>query len=253
MSTNSNSPATLVVASFAAGVAVALIASKVLAAAAGGEGGGSRLLNRGGSAGNSDDDRTHGGATVDGNDLSLFYGNVTELTTVTNARKFLPSQLYGQLVQDCVVCCVDCLLVRRRNGTKECLLILRSSEPVKGVWWLPGGRLLKGETFFAAAKRKAQQETGLTNVTPIQVLGVWNTFFPTSNWDTPTSKGTQTVNPIVLVELNDDGAEVKLDDTSEEWRWISLDPDEAQRNGEDKYVLQALLRLRDWDPTYHKA
>jgi ADP-ribose pyrophosphatase YjhB (NUDIX family) len=104
---------------------------------------------------------------------------------------------------------------------KECLLVLRSSEPVKGVWWLPGGRLLKGESFFVAAKRKAQEETGLTNVTCIQVLGVWNTFFPTSNWDTGQEKGTQTVNPIVLVELNDVDADVKLDDTSEEVRLCS--------------------------------
>ena len=90
-----------------------------------------------------------------------------------------------------------------------------------------------------------------------KVLGVWNTFFPTSHWDNDTSKGTQTVNPIVLVELNgDDGAsyeEVKLDETSAEYRWISLDPDVAEANGEDKYVLQALLRLREWDPNYHKV
>jgi colanic acid biosynthesis protein WcaH len=98
----------------------------------------------------------------------------------------------------------------------------RASEPVKGVWWWPGGRLLKGETFFDAAIRKAKQETGLTQVKPIQVLGVWNTFFPTSHWDTPTEKGTQTVNPIVLVELTTPGGDVVLDETSERWRWIEM-------------------------------
>ena len=116
-----------------------------------------------------------------------------------------------------------------------------------------GGRLLKGETFFAAATRKAQEETGLMNVTPVQVLGVWNTFFPTSNWDTDTKQGTQTVNPIVLVELNDVNANVTLDATSENYRWISLDPIAATQAGEDRYVLQALLRLQAWDPNYrHK-
>jgi ADP-ribose pyrophosphatase YjhB (NUDIX family) len=189
---------------------------------------------------------------VTGNDLSLFYGDVKELTTITDNRKFLPKDVYGTLVRDAVVCCVDCLIVRINNesGKKECLLVERSTEPVKGVWWLPGGRLLKGETFFAAARRKAQQETGLTDVKPIQVLGVWNTFFPTSHWDTKTEKGTQTVNPIVLVELNAPGADVKLDETSEQWRWIGLDPEAAAKNGEDRYVLQALLRLKTWDPTY---
>jgi ADP-ribose pyrophosphatase YjhB (NUDIX family) len=186
--------------------------------------------------------------------LSLFYGNVDELTKVTDARKFLPSELYGKMVRDCVVTCVDCLLVRINLATqrKECLLVERASEPVKGYWWLPGGRLLKGETFFQAALRKAQQETGLDCVKPIQVLGVWNTFFPTSHWDTPESKGTQTVQPIVLVEIEKPGADVVLDATSERYRWIGLDPEEAKANGEDQYVLEALFRLRAWDPTYHR-
>ena len=176
-----------------------------------------------------------------------------ELTTITDSRKFLPSEMYGKLVRDCVVCCVDCLIVRvsSTSGKKECLVVERSSEPAKGLWWLPGGRLLKGETFFDAAKRKAQQETGLKDVDCIQVLGVWNTFFPTSHWDTETSKGTQTVNPIVLVELKEPGADVKLDETSEQWRWIGLDPDEAANDGVDRYVLQALYRLQAWDPTYN--
>ena len=116
------------------------------------------------------------GATEEGNDLSLFYGEVDELTTITDSRKFLPSDLYGKLVRDCVVFCVDIVLVRTNSDSKkECLLVKRSSEPAKGLWWWPGGRMLKGETFFDAAKRKAQQETGLGDVTCIQVLGIWNT------------------------------------------------------------------------------
>ena len=57
----------------------------------------------------------------------------------------------------------------------ECLLVQRATEPVKGVWWLPGGRIYKGETFFDAAIRKTKEETGLRGK-PIQILGVYNTF-----------------------------------------------------------------------------
>jgi colanic acid biosynthesis protein WcaH len=195
---------------------------------------------------------TLAGATVKGNDLSLFYGNVEELTKVTDRRKYLPGDVYKKVVQDSVVCCVDILLVRFNpaENRKECLLVLRSTEPAKGLWWLPGGRLLKGETFFAAARRKARQETGLTAVTPVQVLGVWNTFFPTSHWDDDESKGTQTVNPIVLVEVLQAGADVELDETCESYQWISLDPEAAAKAGQDRYVLQALLRLQAWDQSY---
>ena len=72
--------------------------------------------------------------------MSLFYGDLTELTTITPERKFLPKELYSAMVLDSVICCVDILAVRHNTMTKqkECLLVERGSEPVKGVWWLPG-------------------------------------------------------------------------------------------------------------------
>ena len=123
---------------------------------------------------------------------------------------------------------------------------------MKGIWWLPGGRLFKGETFFDGAIRKAKEETGLNDVEPVQILGFYNTFFPTSAWDTETGKGTQTVQPIILVKLQK-GAEIILDKTSERYRWIGLCPDEAGVNGEDKYVVDALLKLQAWNSTYGKT
>ncbi len=115
--------------------------------------------------------RKNAGAGPEGSDASMFWGDVESLTQITEARKFLPSDLYGKMVRDCIVCCVDCLAVRYNPLTErdECLLVERAAEPAKGIWWLPGGRLLKGETFFAGAIRKAKEETGLNNVKPIQV------------------------------------------------------------------------------------
>jgi hypothetical protein len=100
--------------------------------------------------------------------------------------------------------------------------------------------------------RKAREETGLDEVEPVQILGFYNTFFPTSAWDTDTAKGTQTVQPIILVKLQK-GAEIKLDDTSERYRWIGLCPEEAVQNGEDKYVVDALLKLDAWNSTYGQS
>ena len=188
------------------------------------------------------------GACAVGNDLSLFYSsNIKALTTTTEEQKLLPPAIYGQLVRSSVVCCVDCLIVRSSpiSGENECLLVERNSQPVRGVWWLPGGRLFRGETFFDAAIRKTREETGLSGARPIQILGFWNTFFPTSNWDTEEQQGSQTVQPVVLVELTE-GSEVLLDDTSERYRWISLDPDLALKNEEDKYVVEVLRRLKAW-------
>ena len=191
------------------------------------------------------------GAGPVGNDFSMFWGDIATLTETSEKRKFLPEEFYGQMVRDCVICCVDCVVVRFNTLTrrKECLLVERATEPARGIWWLPGGRLIKGETFFEGAIRKTKQETGLENVEPVQVLGFYNTFFPASHWDTEEEKGTQTVQPIVLVKLQDN-ADVLLDRTSERYRWIGLDPEEAKKNDEDKYVVGALLRLKAWELTY---
>lgn len=211
---------------------------------------------------------------LEGEDSSLFYGDIHELTTVTESARFLPKELYGAIVRETVVCCLDIVLVRWNalQQHKECLLVLRTSEPAKGYWWFPGGRICKGETFFAVATRKAQQETGITAVRPVQLLGVWNTFFPRSAWDHPTNddqhettnittnttttttthpRGTQTVNPVVLVEIlpvQNHVESLRLDSQSADARWISLDPQLVR--GEDVYVQQALERLEAWDSQY---
>jgi hypothetical protein len=118
-------------------------------------------------------DRQNSGARPEGNDCSLFWGDESELTTVLDHRKFLEKEFYGKMVRDCIICCVDCLIVRYNSHLqrKEALLVERGTHPAKGIWWLPGGRLFKGETFFDGAKRKARDETGLNEVTPVQILG----------------------------------------------------------------------------------
>lgn len=179
----------------------------------------------------------------------MFYDeDVASLTSIPDNRKFLPSDFYGQMVRDCIICCVDCVVIRAnpfKKNALECLLVERSDEPAKGLWWLPGGRIFKGETFFAAALRKTKDETGVEGCAS-QVLGVCNTFFPRSSWDIENEKGTQTVNVVVLVELKE-GSQIILDNTSERYRWLPLD---GEAEDEDKYVKKQLQRLEAWNATF---
>ena len=204
--------------------------------------------------------RNNAGAYDEGNDTTMFYGNTKadhdNQQYIAKDKQYLPSELYGQLVRNTVVVCVDCLIVKYNVHTNrhECLLVERADEPAKNLWWLPGGRLYKGETFFDGALRKVKEETGLKNddnmIKPIQVLGFYNTFFPTSSWDTDNEKGTQTVQPIVLVKLESNNTDILLDRTSERYRWIGLDPEEAKKNKEDRYVIDALLKFQAWSASY---
>jgi len=76
--------------------------------------------------------------------------------------------------------CID-LIIEREGGV---LLIERAIDPGKGLWHLPGGTVLMGETIWMAASRIAKEETGL-EVKKIDFLGVMefanpgNAFFHT--------------------------------------------------------------------------
>ena len=206
--------------------------------------------------------RANAGAYDEGNDTTMFYGTTQQdhdnQQYIDKNKQFLPAEIYREIVRKSVVVCVDCVIVKYNihKDRYECLLVERADEPAKNLWWLPGGRLFKGETFFDGALRKVKEETGLKNddnnqITPLQILGFYNTFFPTSSWDTEEEKGTQTVQPIVLVKLESKNqTEILLDRTSERYRWIGLDPEEAIRNKEDRYVIDALLKLQVWHSSY---
>lgn len=69
----------------------------------------------------------------------------------------IDESLWHQIVASIPICCVDVVIVRDARA----LLVLRSDEPAAGQWWIPGGRVIKGEKMVSTAWRKAYQEIGL--------------------------------------------------------------------------------------------
>jgi len=47
------------------------------------------------------------------------------------------------------------------NSRGEFLFVMRSKQPVKDYWWLPGGRILSGESIPGAAQRILREETSI--------------------------------------------------------------------------------------------
>jgi len=74
-----------------------------------------------------------------------------------NEAGFLKKELYKKVYEVAPIFCVDILAVC--GG--EFLLGLRTNEPEKGKWFLPGGRIFKMETFDQAVIRKAKEELGV--------------------------------------------------------------------------------------------
>ena len=84
----------------------------------------------------------------------------------------IDKELYVQIHTLMPIPCVD-LVITRAN---KILLVRRKEEPAKGQLWFPGGRIMRGESFTAAAKRLAKAEAGLDVITLCHV-GVGNLTF----------------------------------------------------------------------------
>ncbi|CAG9463539.1 unnamed protein product [Pedinophyceae sp. YPF-701] len=152
----------------------------------------------------------------------------------------LTADVYSKMVQMLPIVCVDCVL-QRADG--KFLLVERVQEPAKGFWWLPGGRLLKNESFFEGAVRKLKQETGI-ECTPAKLLAVYNAMYPRSAWDTEDYVGTHTVNAVVLMPVSQE-VELKLDAQAKAHVWEPADWKYLEEKGYDTYVVRAIKSLNE--------
>ncbi len=59
---------------------------------------------------------------------------------------------------------VDVVIVALRDNELQVLLIKRETEPYRGKWALPGGFVNIDEALEAAARRKLEEETGVSHV-----------------------------------------------------------------------------------------
>ena len=125
---------------------------------------------------------------------------------------------YKACIESLPIACVDVVL--RHKG--KFLLVLRTQEPGKGVWWLPGGRIRKGETFLRAGARKIEEEVGLKKWRNPRVLNVAETFFDSSAHGTA---NTHTINTVIVADADEAALDVVVDANHEEHKWVALDAD----------------------------
>ena len=138
----------------------------------------------------------------------------------------MPKEVYGQFVDLMPIVCVD--IVAQDEKNKKVILIKRDQHPLKGVYFFPGGRLIRGETFFSSAQRKLKEETGM-DCEPVKVLTTVNTFFDTCEWKT--RAGTQTINIVVLVSLSEKSvSQLKLNELHSDFIWVDPLPNQLNLN-----------------------
>lgn len=119
--------------------------------------------------------------------------------------KKINNKLYKKIVELVPIVCVDVILEYRGAY----VLVKRATEPLKGSWWIVGGRAYKGEPTLKTAKRKVKEEVGL-EADEFDVVGIYEDHYPKSAWGTPTSSVSIVYKAVI------DYFEPKLDKTSKE-------------------------------------
>ena len=109
-------------------------------------------------------------------------------------KNLIPAAQYKKIVELVPILCVDVVLMYEGMY----VLVKRATEPLKGEWWVIGGRAFKGEPTIETAKRKIKEEAGL-EAEYLDMIGVYEDHYPKSAWGIPTSS----VSVVYLAKLNE--------------------------------------------------
>ena len=128
----------------------------------------------------------------------------------------IPEAMYRTILDTMPILCVDCVIVNERG---QYLLVKRQNEPLKGEWWVPGGRVYKGEKLGCAIRRKVKEELGikLNNVVP---LGYYEDEFEKNPFNI--EGGLHTLG--IVFQAEPKSLDIKLDRQSGEWKFFDKLP-----------------------------
>ena len=125
----------------------------------------------------------------------------------------IPTDEYQIIIKQIPILCVD-LIIRNQSG--EFLLVKRNNEPLKGEWWVVGGRVLKGESIETAAIRKIKEELSL-RVQKVNPVGYFEATAQKHPFGLPLQYHAVS---IVLSTTIDAGQPIQIDSQSNEWKFF---------------------------------
>jgi len=122
--------------------------------------------------------------------------NLADRSHLVEGEEYIDQETWGTIVQSMPIPSVD-LVVKCPEGI---LLGKRANEPAKGEWFVPGGRIQKGEPLQEAVHRIAEEELGI-EVTIERSLGAYDHFYEIS--DVPESGGKHYIAHAYVVSTTD--------------------------------------------------
>ncbi len=134
---------------------------------------------------------------------------------------FIKEDLYKEIIKSVPVLCVDILICL----DDKYLLVKRNDNPLKGEWWVPGGRVLIGEDCISAAKRKLSEELNILT-SNLRIYGIYEDNFEESSFG---AHHYHTVSIVYLLEVNDIN-NINLNSTSSDWKLHDKIPERLKNN-----------------------
>ena len=132
---------------------------------------------------------------------------------------FIHENEYKEIINKIPILCVDIIL---RHEDKV-LLIKRADEPCKGIYWPIGGRVHKGETVDAAARRKILEEIGIEFKGTLIPIGFYEDNYTESAFEANTEYSSFSL--VFVGDLNREAkSRVKLDTTSDDFGYFDTLP-----------------------------
>ncbi|MFT6904700.1 MAG: colanic acid biosynthesis protein WcaH [Oleiphilaceae bacterium] len=126
----------------------------------------------------------------------------------------LPLEVFKTVIKSTPLVSIDFIV---RNNDGDILFGKRTNRPVKGHWFVPGGRVLKDESFEHAFKRLIKAELGLTKVQS-KFKGIYQHFY-----DDNFSENEFTTHYIVLayeIDFNGELSSLPVEQHSD-YQWLT--------------------------------
>jgi len=133
---------------------------------------------------------------------------------------FLSQQDFSQAIAQMPLFAIDLVVL---NEHKQMLVGKRLNKPAKDYWFVPGGRIVKGESLEEGFKRLTLNELGKSiELKQAKLLGLFEHFYENSVFSDEIS--THYINAAhVLMIKQDDLKSLPTDEQHAGYRWMNLE------------------------------
>jgi colanic acid biosynthesis protein WcaH len=132
--------------------------------------------------------------------------------------RFVPDAEFAIIIRNTPLVSIDVIIVRTADG--HVLTGLRTNEPAKGTYFVPGGVIRKNERVAEAFRRITSSELGVAiDISAATFLGVFEHFYETNRYGN-SEYGTHYVVLGYEIKIGPD-LQLKADDQHSELCWMS--------------------------------